>query len=220
MIKTGKLCRIKCKTREEWLSKRSMGIGASESAAIIGQSPWMTANDLWNLKVGNTQPRDLSDNESVQTGVRLEKPLRELFKAIHPELKVEHHPFDMLYQEDYPFMFATLDAEFCEKGSAGKKRGLVEIKTATPNSKAGWEKWKEQVPPNYYAQIIWQLACTEYDYAILFACLFTLEGDFQIRQYRFDRAGMTEDIEYMRRKATEFWQSVQTRTLPPMTLII
>lgn len=216
----GKPKRIKCKDRAEWLLKRNIGIGASESAAIIGQSPWMTANDLWNLKVGKTQPTDMSDNEAVQLGVRLEKPLRELFKATHPDLKVEYHPYDMLYQEEYPFMFATLDGEFWEKGSHGGIRGLVEIKTSTPGSKVGWEKWNQQVPPNYYSQITWQLACTEYQYAILFACLFNQDGDFLIRQYRFDRADMEADIAYMRQKATEFWQSVQSKTLPPMTLIL
>lgn len=216
----GKPLRIKCKTREEWLSKRNIGIGASESAAIIGQSPWMTTNDLWNLKVGNTQPKDMSDNEAVQTGVRMEKPLRELFKSVHPELKVSYYPFDMLYLEEYPFMFSTLDGEFSVRGSHGRIKGVLEIKTASPSSKQAWDKWKEQIPPNYYAQITWQLACTEYDYAILFACLFLQEGDFQIRQYEFHRKDMLDDIEYMRKKATEFWQSVKNRTLPPMTLLL
>lgn len=216
----GKLKRIRCKSREEWLSKRSMGIGASECSALIGQSPYMTANDLWNLKVGNTKPADLSDNEAVQLGVRLEKPLRELFKSLHPELKVSYKPFDMLYQEDYPFMYATLDGEFCEKGSNGRKRGILEIKTSTPNGKAGWDKWREQVPPNYYAQVTWQLLCTGYDYVILMAALFNNEGDIQIRQYRFDRADMIEDMGYMMKKAVEFWNSVQNQTLPPMTLVL
>lgn len=212
----GKLLRIKCKTREEWLSKRKDGIGASECAAIIGQSPWMTANDLWNLKVGNTQPKDMSGNEAVQMGIRMEKPLRELFKSMHPELKVTYHPLDMLYDSDYPFMYSTLDGEIRE----GKKRAILEIKTSSPNNRSAWEKWKDQVPQNYYAQITWQLACTGYDYAILFACLFTQEGDFQIRQYRFEQSDMKEDIAYMREKATEFWRSVQNRTVPPMTLVL
>ena len=212
----GKLCRIKCKTRDDWLSMRMKGIGASECAAIIGQSPWMTANDLWNLKVGKKQPKDMSDNEAVQTGVRMEKPLRELFKSMHPELKVTYHPFDMLFDKDYPFMFSTLDGEIKD----GKKKAILEIKTSTPNSKVGWEKWNEQVPQNYYAQVTWQLACTGYDYAILFACLFTASGDLQIRQYRFDRADMVDDIQYMREKAVEFWDSVQNRTVPTMTLVL
>lgn len=216
----GKPKRIRCKTRDEWLLKRNIGIGASESAAIIGQSPWLTADVLWRQKTGRAKPEDLTFNEAVQTGVRLEKPLRELFKAIHPELKVAYHPFDMLYQEEYPFMFATLDGELTDEESHGNKRAILEIKTSTPGSKVGWDKWKEQIPPYYYAQITWQLACTEYDYAILFACLFNQDGDFQVRQYRFDRADMEADIAYMREKATEFWQSVLNRTLPPMTIVL
>ena len=94
----GKPKRIRCKTREEWLSKRNIGIGASESAAILGLSPWKTANDLWLEKTGNRMPKDLSDDPYIQKGVRLEPALRELFRAVHPEFKIYHEPYDMWYQ--------------------------------------------------------------------------------------------------------------------------
>ena len=212
----GKVFRFKCKSREEWLSRRSMGIGASESAAIVGLSPFMTAQELWQLKTGETQPKDLSDNPFVQRGVQLEPALRNLYKAIHPELKVTHHPYDMLYQKERPWMFATLDGEIKD----GDKNGILEIKTSTPVGKAGWAKWDQQVPPNYYTQIAWQLLCTGYDFAVLFACIFNQENDFVVREYRFEREFMQDDMEYLLRKATEFWQSVENRTLPPMTIVL
>ena len=212
----GKLCRIKCKNREEWLSKRSIGIGASESSALVGLSPFTTTQELWELKTGKRQPEDLSDNPFVQQGVRLEPALRNLYKAIHPELKVTHHPFDMLYQEERPFMYATLDGEIKD----GKRKAILEIKTATPQGKAGWSKWDEQIPPNYFTQIVWQIACSGYDFAVLFACLFNRENDFVVREYRFEREDLKEDMAYMIEKATEFWDSVQNQSLPPMTLIL
>lgn len=211
------LKRIKCKTREEWLSNRQSGIGASESAAIIGQSPWMTAQDLWKLKTGITKPQDLSDNESVQTGVRLEPALRELFKAIHPDYKVTHEPYDMWYQKERPWMYATLDGRLkTEDGTMG----ILEIKTGTPSGKMGWDKWNGQIPSNYFVQCCHQVACLDYDFVIVFACLFTQEHDFVVREYRFEKADMKADIEYLVEKETAFWQSVQQKVIPPMVMII
>ena len=211
------LKRIKCKSREEWLSNRGMGIGASESAAIIGQSPWMTAQDLWNLKVGNTQPQDLSQNEAVQTGVRLESALREVFKAAHPEFKVSYEPFDMWYQAERPWMYATLDGRI--KTEDGKN-AILEIKTGTPSGKLGWDKWNGQIPQNYYVQCCHQMACLDYDFVIVFACLFNQEHDFVCREYRLEKADMQADIEYLIGKEKTFWQSVQQKVIPPMVMII
>ena len=66
------LKRLTFETREEWLEGRSIGIGASEAAAAIGMSPWQTTLDLWKLKTGNAQPKDLSGNAAVSQGVKWE----------------------------------------------------------------------------------------------------------------------------------------------------
>lgn len=213
----GKLCRIKCKSREEWLSKRKeVGLGASEAAAVVGASPFMTANELWRLKTGKEEPKDLSDNEFVQKGIRLEPALRNLYKALHPTHKVTHHPYDMLYMDDKPNFFATLDGEI----KIGDGRGILEIKTATPSTSQGWDKWKDKIPANYYMQILHQLHCTGYDFAVVFACLFNREEDFIVREYQFIRSEIEEDIAWLLDKEEEFWKYVQSNSLPPMTLIL
>ena len=208
--------RIRCKTREEWLSKRQ-GIGGSDCAAILGMSPWKTANELWMEKTGQKQPKDISDDPFVQRGVRLEHPLRELFKAIHPEYKVYHEPYDMWYQPKRPWAFATLDGRI--KTSDGRT-GVLEIKTASPTGAAGWSEWQEQVPNKYFLQCIHQCACLDADFVVLFACLFNRDSDFTVREYVFNREDVKDDMEYLITKETEFWQSVQNRTLPKMTLIL
>ena len=213
----GKLCREKPTDETIWLKARAeRGIGGSEAAAIVGMSPWMTANELWQLKTGNAEPKDLSDDSFVQKGVRLEPALRELYKAIHPDTKVSFHKYDLLFQSDRPWLFATLDGELKE----GKRKGVLEIKTSTPVGKAGWEKWNNQIPSNYHCQILHQFLATGYDFAVLFACLFNAEGDFTVREYRFEREDLKDDLNWLLEKETEFWQTVQNRTLPPMTLVL
>lgn len=208
--------RKKPKTREEWLSLRKSGIGASESAAVVGLSPWMTASELYEIKTGLKQARDLSDNEEVSRGVRMEKPLRELYKSQHPDYKVVHHPYDMLYQKERPWMFATLDGEVKD---SDKHSGVLEIKTASPNGKAGWAKWNEQIPEAYMAQILHQLICSGYDFVDLFAALINREDDMTIRTYHFERADLEEDMAWLLEKETEFWNNVQNQSVPPLTFV-
>lgn len=207
-----------CRNRKEWLTARaSQGIGASESAAILGLSPWMTSSDLWLIKTGQREAADISDNESVSLGVKMEPILRNLFKVMHPEFRLTYHQYDLLYQAERPWIFSTLDGELYEKET--KKHGILEIKTATPVGSKGWEQWTGQIPAHYLCQIEHQLLCTGYDFAILFACLFTKDEDFSVRAYRFEREDLQEDMDLLLKKETEFWDSVQNRKLPGLTIM-
>ena len=138
------LVRIHYEDRESWLAGRSIGIGASEAAAVLGQSPWMTTMQLWKLKIGATQPKDLSGNPAVELGNRMEDAIRNLYAAQHPELEVSHYPYDILYQDDRPYIFATLDGELVRKETGQK--GILEVKTSTPTGKVGWGKWQNKIP--------------------------------------------------------------------------
>lgn len=203
--------------RKSWLEGRQRGIGASEAAAIVGLSPWQTSMSLWQLKTGQVKAKELTGNPAVEQGNRTEPALRAMFGALHPEYRIEYHAFDMLYQSDTPWMYATLDGEIIT--SDGRK-GILEIKTSTPNSKAGWEKWNGKVPNNYYVQILHQLYATGYDFAVLFAGLWGTSGDITLRTYEFDRAECESDIEWLKAKEQEFWKHVENRTLPPMALTL
>lgn len=204
-------------SREEWLIGRQVqGIGASECAAIVGQSPWMSPTELWQIKTGKKPPRSVS-NEAIAKGIAYEPVLRELFKAKHPEYAHSYHPFDLLYQTSRPYMFATLDGEFVDEDG---KHGILEIKTATPNGKAGWEKWQNAVPNNYYLQLLFQMLATGYDRATLFACLFNQDGDMTIREYQFTKAEVKADMEWLLEKVDSFWNHVKNNTMPSTALIL
>lgn len=201
------MIRIKCKSREEWLNRRQeTGIGASEAASIVGLSPWCSKLELWKQKTGASEPKDLSDNAAVEQGNRMEPALREMFKAQHPELNVEYHQYDIIAQTDAPWLFATLDGEIADKEG---RHGILEIKTSTPGTQANWEKWNGKVPNNYYVQILHQMLATGYDFAILYAALYGLNGELQIRQYEFERADCLSDMEWLKGEEKVFMDSIK-----------
>lgn len=213
-----KLERLRFANREEWLAGRNRGIGASEAAAIVGMSPWQTAAGLWRLKTGMAKPKDLSGNPAVANGVRMEPALRDFFAALHPEMKVTYHQFDILFQEERPWLFATLDGELTDEKA---RSGILEIKTAAPNGKAGWEEWADgHMKKAYYVQILHQLLATGYDFVYLFAALYSRNGDITLREYELSREEAGEDLKWLLGKEEEFWKSVENRTLPavPLTL--
>lgn len=203
--------------RETWLKERTSGIGASEAAAIVGFSPYMTANQLWEMKALGKEPADISDNEAVARGVRYEPVLRELYKAHHPELSISHYPFDMLYQQDRPWLFATLDGEI---ETPDGHKGILEIKTASPNGRASWNKWNLQVPDVYYCQACHQLLATGYEFVNIFACLIGQTGDMEIREYRFEREDCKPDMTWLLDKEIEFWESVKNKAVPKLSIRI
>lgn len=217
-MNVGKLCREKPKTEELWIQARAdRGIGGSDAAAIVGASPWKTANDLWMEMTGKKEPKDISDDPFVQQGHRMEYAIRELYKAYHPDYKVKHNPYHLLYQSDRPWLFATLDGEVV---LPDKRKGCLECKTNTPVGKAGWEKWDCKIPNAYMIQILHEMLASGYDFVDLVALLINQEGDFTVRTYHFDRADHEEDLAWLLDKETAFWQSVQNKAIPPMTLIL
>lgn len=212
------LKRIVYEDRESWLDGRGRGIGGSEAAAAIGMSPWQTPIDLWKLKLGVSAPKDLSGNSAVAQGVRMEPILRDFFASLHPELTIEHHPYDILYQEERPWLFATLDGELLDGNG---RRGILEIKTGTPNGKTGWEKWANgQMPDHYFIQCCHQLLATGYDFVRLFACLYSANGDMTIKEYEIERSDVPDDLKWLLGKETEFWSMVERGVMPSMPLVL
>ena len=89
-------------TQEERMSY----IGGSDIAAVMGQSRWSTPYRLWAEKTGKIKT-DLSTNESVEMGTRLEGFVADLFsektgKQVRKAPKTYIHP-------DYPFLVAHVD---------------------------------------------------------------------------------------------------------------
>ena len=207
--------RLHFETRDEWLAGRLHGIGASEAAVVAGMSKWSTPATLWAVKTGRAQAANVS-NDAVAYGIAAEDAVRTLFMAKHPELSLGYFPYDILFQSEEPQFFATLDGELTHRETG--RRGILEVKTATPIGSSAWAAWDGRIPDHYLCQIMWQMMVTGWEFVYLTAELIHQNGNSEIRNYYFDRVDHEEDIAWIRGQGVRFWGYVQSNTPPPAIL--
>ena len=212
---------IKYKSRKEWLKARQKYIGGSDVACILGMNPWKTNVQLYREKKGLAEPSDLSDNELVIYGTKAEKYIRSLFALDHPELKVEYVPNNSWINDDYPFAAASLDGS--TEDSEGRK-GILEIKTSTITTSQQANHWKEQIPDNYFCQVLFYLGVTEWSYVDLRANLkyvYPGRDTYTItRDYHLERSDYEQDIATVMEAAENFHQALKKGEEPPVRLIL
>lgn len=203
LVETGGL------TEQEWLSYRRFGIGGSDAAAVMGQSPFCTKRDLYYDKRGIQPVLDEEESNWVakEVGHRLEDLVAEIFSKktgfkVYPVRKMFQHPL-------FPFMLA--DVDFFIQFPDGAI-GILECKTTNYNCQ---EKWANNtVPLNYEYQGRHYMAVMNIN-TVYFACLYgNNENEFIIRKMDRDfdiEADLIAEEEY-------FWnENVQKRLEPPYT---
>jgi len=67
----------------EWHQWRSQGITASESAVILGHSPYKTNEQLFAERTGQREPEEISRKPCVQRGIAFEDHVRRGFEQRH-----------------------------------------------------------------------------------------------------------------------------------------
>lgn len=206
-------------SRDGWLQGRRGRIGGSDAAATVGASPYMTNVELWEIKTGRRYQRDISQNDLVRYGTNAEDHLRELFRLDFPDYEVFYLENNMWSNEKYPFAHASLDGWL--KDDKGRN-GILEIKTATITSAVQRAKWKDQIPQNYYIQVLHYLMVTDCEFAILKAQLKS-EWPGQLpslrtEHYLIERSEVERDIDYLREAEERFWYYVQKDKRPPLIL--
>ncbi len=207
------------KNEKDWLQERLKGIGGSEASAIIGKNPYMSNQELWELKVGLKEHEDIGNKSCVQYGKEAEAPLRELFKLDFPKYEVEYKDFDLIRHDKHQFILATLDGRLIEKETG--RIGILEIKTTEILRSMQKEKWNQGIPDNYYIQVLWQLLATGYDFAVLKAQLkyqYSGEVRTESKHYFIERSEVQADIDYLKEAGIKFWGHVENRTRPPLIL--
>ena len=210
---------------EEWLKARLAGIGGSEAAAVIGQSPWCSNTELWKRKTGRTQAPDISNNEAVQYGHDAEGLIRGLFALDYAkQYKTEYlGAYDMVFHPEHRFIFATLDGRLTEIETG--RKGILEIKTTSILRSMQKEKWWHDgqpcIPQQYYIQVLHQLLATGFDFAVLHAQLKYEYGDdirSERRTYHIERTEHQESLDYLLDEEIKFWGYVERDEMPPMIL--
>ena len=205
---------ISYSNENEWHEIRRKHIGGSDVSIIMGYNEYKNPVTLWEEKTGRKKQDDLTQNEAVQRGNMSENLLIEHFKINNPGYSVGKIE-NSLENLQFPFMIANLDGTL-EHKELGK--GVLEIKTATCHSYAVYlDKWKTDIPIEYYLQIQHYLSVTNYNYAILYADIrleYTEEKRHEIKQYFIKRND--EDINQIVEKEKEFYQYLVEDKQPPL----
>ena len=204
--------------REAWLKNRTRGIGGSDISAVVGLNPYKSNVDLWLEKTGQITPEDISDKDYVKYGTEAERHLRELFKLDFPQYTVDYVENNSFTNSKYPWAVASLDGWLTDENG---RRGVWECKTTNILQSMQKEKWNNQIPMNYYCQVLFYMGVYEADFCVLKAQLKTMFDGvpyIQTKHYFIERSEVQEDIDYLMQKGSEFWESLQNGQCPALVL--
>ena len=192
------------KDEADWLKKRFNGIGASESASVLGVSKWKSVLELYYEKV---QKKTFGDTNSsiMRAGNFLEPSILKWFEA-DTGVKTTHNKDKKIYTNaDRPHIFCTPDGFTIHNGDDG----FCEAKLSPYGKMHGM--WDDGIPLIYQIQLQHQMLCGELD-MIYFAALIndTLMTEEVYRNDRF--------IKSLVSKLDEFWERVQNQEPPDPTV--
>ena len=153
------------RSRRAWLEARRLGLGASETAAVLGLSKWKTPLGVYLDKVDESPVIDEAPSIAAQIGTDMEDMVARWTMREWPELgKIGPTP-GLLAHPEHDWMLATLDRILYRRGETnGDPLGVLEVKTT---SRWNYEQnWLDGVPPGYVqVQVQQQLAVSGLDTA-------------------------------------------------------
>jgi len=173
------------------MDDRQKYIGASEAAAVLGLSRWATPLEIWALKTGQIQAKDISEKIEVKLGNKLEQTVAELF--MEETGKKVHRVNETLYHADYPFIGANLDRRVVGENA------VLECKTATAFKYKEWEG--QDIPQEYLIQVLHQMAVGKFDKGYI-ACLIG-NHKFVWKEIAYDKKLISDMI----KKEVHFWNT-------------
>lgn len=135
-----------------WLEMRMKGIGGSEASAVCGLNRYKSPHALWLEKTNKIEHEDLSDNQYIYWGHKLEPVIADWFTETTGK-KVQRA--GLMQSIANPFMLASVD-----RLVVGENAGL-EIKTASGYKSKEWQL--DEVPDEYYIQCQHYMAVTGCD---------------------------------------------------------
>lgn len=220
------------KTRTEWLALRALYVSSTESAALFGMSPYLTAFELWHQKHDNdTSTIDL--NERMEWGLVMERTIAKMVslkygvKVRNLNAYVVHDDARMGASFDYEIVGIAEPADTIDI-SMGLQivdtvlqdlynkhgAGILEIKNVD------WSVFKEQwetgetpsAPEHIEVQVQHQLECIDREWTAI-AALVGGNRLVMIPRLRDREVGAA-----LLRRIGEFWQSVTDNIAPPPTL--
>lgn len=185
---------------------RRTGLGGSDCAVVFGLNPYRTRLQLYLEKIGELPPADLSDNESVQWGVRLEDLVAQVY-AERMGVKVRRNN-RTLRHPTMPFLMAHLDREVVGQDT------LLECKTAGEYMSSQWgAEMTAEVPQHYLMQCLHYMVVTGKSEAHLAALI----GGNKHRIYVIKAADFQREMAAIPPTLERFWQRIQNREPPSVS---
>lgn len=226
--------RIECSDRESWLEARKPLRQASDSAVILGCSPWKTPARLYDEIKGTVKVQDISDKPYIQYGKSMEPLIRNQMMLDIPYFSLFYSEFGILVSKARPWQGCTLDGELTVVdednpwGFGKGTKGVLEIKTGSFRRESDLDEWKDGIPQHYYCQVIHQLSVTQYAFVIVVARVKRDgfkdddQGFPEIRTfYRIvdtRNPQVKEDIVALNEKEAQFNRRLEENRRPPVTL--
>ncbi len=203
--------------REKWLDMRRSGIGGSDIAAIMGESPWRSALAVYCDKANLVPPQDPS--EAMEFGTMMEPTLRKWAEQKiqgaynGSSFKVLSSPF-MYRIEQQQLFLADVDGLVLQpngvaSAASEKEWGGLELKTVDSHAT---KDWKDGATPYYYQlQVNWYMGITRLPRWVVGALL---GKRFEIRVLTFNEELWNDQ----QQAAIGFWTTyVEPRQFPPAT---
>ena len=192
-------------TREAWMAGRRLGIGASESAALFGVSPWDTPVSLWAKKMG-IAPDDSELREHVEWGNLLEGPIATRYEQKTGRTIWQGGPFQVAQHPRIACMRATPDRWVVEAPDH-EDTGLLQAKNT--NAFTG-HNWKDGPPDFIKIQVQHEMAVT----GVSWESVAVLIGGSKFMYFDIERNEAF--IEELEQQCQLFWGYVTRGEQPPL----
>lgn len=225
------------KTRDEWLELRWQFISSTESAALFGMSPYLTAYELAVEKSAEKRPDDYLKNERMSWGLRLQRAIAEGVAndygvkvraisgyAVQPQAKMgASFDYEIVgIKDDFPADGNNMLRSLYRQHGAG----VLEIKNVDAwEFKQNWAAVTEEsgdadgeqvdtfaAPDHIECQVQHQLHCIEREWAAIGVLV---GGNRQITLWRM-RDHDAGNI--MAARAKDFWANLAKKIYPPVDL--
>jgi predicted phage-related endonuclease len=193
---------------ERQREQRTKGLGASDSPIALGLSRYKSPADLAMEKRSDIGLDDWQTSLAAKVGIHFEEPIARMVeeqtghRLVSPTATFKH-PDGLLFCNPDRFV------DKCARGQP-----IVEIKWTSIVSRWGEpEDGEDAVPPDVYAQVCHQMACTDAPYAYVGAMLNGF-GTPTLKVYRIERD--QETIDALVARLHQWWEDhvVEGKPLP------
>lgn len=182
---------IRYKNRQEWLSDRSNGIGASEVGTILGLNPFETPYQLWRRKKGLDAPKQ--ENFAMKAGHYLEDAVSLFYRDATNCYVIKNTVEDFsIINPEKPFLRVSPDRLYWQDGAKHNEdnKCVLECKTTQ------MEIDENSIPQHWFCQLQMNMGVGEYSQGAL--AWLTMGRKFGFRDFMFDPefyAWMTQEVE-------------------------